>query len=205
MLKPVWIERHSFADEARPIEDCRRRAGDVRAAEQALPKNLEAAAHTLPVRQSVEVDLALPQSVGTDQPDRVGEPSHLHHALQALWVEPVVSLDNLAEFTLRTDGFEGPIVVQRRRRELVKAEVPHSRVKGAKTGCNLRRLVGAAVVDNGVLPAPVRLREHTFDALTEIGRAVVDRRDDTHKWVFRLLCWHRSRATYSSGIESPGS
>ena len=137
-----------------------------------------------------------PQLVRAHHPDRLRDTRGRHHAGHTLREEQVVCADDLAEFAVRADRVERPVIARGDVHELIESQVADSRVRRGVTTRDGRRRVRARVVHDRVVPVRVRLREDALDALLEELRAVVHRRDDADE----RLVLHPAMLTPIHGI-----
>jgi hypothetical protein len=97
------------------------------------------------------------------------------HPFEALRKEPVVPKYELAILAFGRDMPEGDILILDCSDEGLVTVNTDSRVLGGIFTRDVESAVGAAVIDYCVVPVFIRLGQHAFNTLTEIGLFVVDR------------------------------
>lgn len=102
-----------------------------------------------------------------------------HHFFHARRVEPVIGKHEFAVFCFGRDLANRVIMIFNDAKEPLVADHSDSGIFCRIFLSNCERLVGAAVVDDGVVPIGVRLAQNTLDALREMLGAVVRGRQYT--------------------------
>jgi hypothetical protein len=131
------------------------------------------------IREAVQTDFGTFELVGGDDTDGRMCFSHVHHALNAVWKQPVVGLDHLAVLTRGGDASQSKVVILYLGQKMFRTDEPDSiRKKPSVPLGDFVRSVGAAIVHKDVFPILVSLVQDAFDAFCEVVSRVIKGRYD---------------------------
>ncbi len=97
------------------------------------------------------------------------------HYLTASREDPFIRKDHLGVFAIRRNLTDSQVMVGNNLQKLLIVEHPDSRISRGKTACNFSGFVGTTVIDDGVVPILVGLRDHAFNTFCNVIFIVVDR------------------------------
>jgi hypothetical protein len=136
------------------------------------------------VGQATQPDFVTFQLIRSDDTDGRIRLGNFYHAAYAIRKDPIVSLDNLAVFTIWRNARERKIVIlhlcQKRLRmhQTNLLGICASIVLGDFYGS-----ISAAIIDKNVFPVPIGLPQHTFNAICQELACVIERGHYTYEWV----------------------
>jgi hypothetical protein len=136
------------------------------------------------VGQATQPDFVTFQLIRSNDTDGRIRLGNFYHAAYAIRKDPIVSLDNLAVFTIWRNARECKIVILhlcQKRLRMHQANLPWicaSIVQGDFYGS-----IGAAIIDKNVFPVLIGLSQHTFNAIGQELACVIERGHYTYEWV----------------------
>jgi hypothetical protein len=136
------------------------------------------------VGQATQPDFVTFQLICSDDTDGRIRLGNLYHAAYAIRKDPIVSLDNLAVFTIWRNARECKIVILhlcQKRLRMHQANLP-----GICASIALGDFYGsisAAIIDKNVFPVLIGLSQHAFNAICQELACVIERSHYTYEWV----------------------
>ncbi len=103
-----------------------------------------------------------------------------HHFFHAVGIKPIIGKYKFAVFGFGRNLPDGVVVVFDDPEEAFVVDYANSRILGCILFGNCQRLVGAAIVHNGVIPIGIGLPQNALDTLRQMGGAVVSGREDAN-------------------------
>jgi hypothetical protein len=174
-------ERWLLSHEVGAIKNGIRRTEDIQVIEKHAPANLPARYHRLRDRQPLPGNAVLLESVGPDDSNGGILLCKRDHLFNAAREEPVVGKNHFGVSAVRGDLAQSMIVIGNDRKKLRVIVNLDSRIFGSIAAGNVEGSVGAAIVDDCVIPMRIGLRQHALYALGKVLRIVIEGRNDANQ------------------------
>ena len=155
-------------DQIGPVQDGRLCAKYVLPVEQVPPTRITSGHHLGLERQSSQCHGLPLQRVRPNNPDRWMRFRHRDHSLQTFRKNPVVSEHDLAILARGRDLANRGVAVLKRGQKFSILHDPNPGIPRCVLPGDLDRCIGAAVVNDRVVPIAIRLGKHAFDALEQV-------------------------------------
>src|SRR5215470_10979844 len=101
-----------------------------------------------------------------------------NHSLQAFWKDPVIPKNWLAVLACRRDLAHRPIEIGKCGQELRVLQDSDAMVLGSIMASDLQGPIRAAIVDDGIFPILIGLRQDALNALSKVLLLIVNRSYD---------------------------